>query len=177
MADPSASSPAAFSAALAAAAAAAGWAPLARVDAALLVFVLSAVPPGARLHALLASVVRALRPGGALLVRDHGLYDLPMLRFPPAAQRGSCGRVFARGDGTLARFFDKDALADEVEAAAAAAGAPLRRDAAEWCCVVVRNRAAGVEMRRVFVHAAWTRLPEEETAAGITAASRTAYAA
>jgi hypothetical protein len=127
------------------------------------VFVLSAVPPP-RLQAMVAAVAACIRPGGALLARDYGLYDLPMLRFSAAAARGDSGRLFARGDGTLARFFDRDELAHVIIDGAAAAGVRLACDAAEWCCVVVRNRAAGVAMRRVFVHAVFTRHDEENAA-------------
>ena len=72
------------------------------IRAACLVFVLSAVPPDA-LPAFLDSVRRAVSPGGVVFFRDYGVYDLPMLRFAPSARRES--RVYARGDGTLARFF------------------------------------------------------------------------
>ena len=91
-----------LAAAAAAAAADAGFPADAPIRAACLVFVLSAVPPDA-LPAFLDSVRRAVSPGGVVFFRDYGVYDLPMLRFAPSARRES--RVYARGDGTLARFF------------------------------------------------------------------------
>ncbi len=72
-------------------AAAAGDVLLANVhaDVALLVFTLSALLPH-DMHAMLVRCYNALRPGGRLLVRDYGLYDMPMLRFTADAQRGPC---------------------------------------------------------------------------------------
>jgi methyltransferase-like protein 6 len=142
------------------------------VDAVLAVFVLSAVPPR-RLGAMLASIASCLRPGGALLIRDYGLYDLPQLRFPRAAARGDTGRLFARQDGTLARFFERDELVAEVCAGAADAGVALACGEAEWCCVVVRNRSKGVAMRRVFVHAVFTRHAEVDVASEAACEART----
>jgi methyltransferase-like protein 6 len=47
--------------------------------------------------------VQALRHGGLLLVRDHGLYDITQLRIPRERQVGK--RLFRRLDGTLCYFF------------------------------------------------------------------------
>ena len=44
-----------------------------------------------------------LRPGGVVLFRDYGLYDMSMLRFPGAQMLGE--RLYRRGDGTLAYFY------------------------------------------------------------------------
>lgn len=44
-------------------------------DALLIMFTLSAVTP-AQQHEMLRNALRALRPGGLLLLRDHGLYDM-----------------------------------------------------------------------------------------------------
>lgn len=51
----------------------------------------------------LALHVQALRPGGRLLVRDHGLYDLTQLRLPP--QQRLAQNLYRRLDGTLCYFF------------------------------------------------------------------------
>ena len=154
-ADPSAAAPAEFAAALSAAVALAGWSPLVAFDAVLAVFVLSAVPP-ARLPNFLAAVCARIRPGGALLVRDYGIYDQAHLRFSPAAARDGSGRLFSRHDGTLARFFERDELVDVVCSGAAGGGVHLV-GAADWHTVAVRNRAKAITMRRVFVHAVFTR--------------------
>lgn len=51
-------------------------------DVAMLVFTLSAVPPDS-MGAALQTAWAFLRPGGTLLIRDYGLYDMTALRFPP----------------------------------------------------------------------------------------------
>lgn len=79
----------------------------ATVDLVTLIFVLSAIPP-ARVEAALANLLRVLRPGGQLLFRDYGLYDLAQLRQPPGSTLGT--NYYARADGTLARFFERDEL-------------------------------------------------------------------
>ena len=150
-----------LAAAASAAAADAGFPADEPIRAAMVVFVLSAVPPDA-LPAFLASVRRALPPGGFVFFRDYGAYDLPMLRFAPSARRGGArSRVYARGDGTLARFF----LVDEIRDAFANAGFEevTDRDDAEpvrYCCVHNENRKKGIKMRRVFVHGVF-RKPRE----------------
>jgi len=65
-------------------------------DMCLLVFTLSAVPP-VDMSALLKVASAALRPGGELLVRDYGLYDMAQLRFPPRQKLGE--RLYHRFRG------------------------------------------------------------------------------
>ena len=52
-------------------------------DICMLICTLSAVPPDL-MHAMLQTSLQCLRPGGLLLVRDYGCYDMVQLRFPPA---------------------------------------------------------------------------------------------
>lgn len=60
-------------------------------------------PPARRAANLVSAVLRCLRPGGLVCVRDYALFDLPHLRFPESKRLGE--RLYQRGDGTLARFF------------------------------------------------------------------------
>lgn len=71
----------------------------ASADACLLIFTLAAVHPD-HMPAVLAAAHRVLKPGGKLYVRDHGLYDMTSLRFPPEQRisdslyfRCACGLV------------------------------------------------------------------------------------
>jgi methyltransferase-like protein 6 len=53
-----------------------------QADICLLIFTLSAVHPD-NMADVLRVAFSGLRPGGALLFRDYGLYDMPSMRFPP----------------------------------------------------------------------------------------------
>lgn len=56
-------------------------------DAALLVFTLSALLPH-EMPAMLRHATAALRPGGRLLLRDYGRWDMAQLRFPGSQMLG-----------------------------------------------------------------------------------------
>lgn len=67
------------------------------VDLASLIFVLSAIQPAS--WATVAHVAyRALRPGGILLFRDYGRYDMAQLRFKPGHKISD--NFYMRQDGT-----------------------------------------------------------------------------
>ena len=112
-------------------------------DAALMLFMASAVPP-ARVAALFVEAAANLRPGGELLVRDYGAFDAAELRFGTGQRLGR--HLFMRSDGTLAAFFE----VSQLKRWAAAAGLHVRE-----CRYLHRkyaNRALGITLRRVFVH-------------------------
>jgi len=139
----------------------------ARADVALIMFTLSAVPPtDGGMGAMLRNAAAALRPGGRLCIRDHGLGDLVQLRIPPeqvvfgdsadgGGGAGGDGRSdlfwYKRGDGTLAYFY----TTEELAAMGAAAG--LRAERCEYACVINQNRRLRQELRRVFVQAEFVR--------------------
>ncbi|KAI7838547.1 hypothetical protein COHA_007690 [Chlorella ohadii] len=112
-------------------------------DSCLLVFTLSALAPEDQ-PALLAHAYAALRPGGLLLFRDYGLYDMAQLRFPGTQLLGDC--LYRRSEGTLAYFFSTQAIASLAEAAG------FETLECEYARVQLRNRKNGAAMRRVFVH-------------------------
>ena len=73
-------------------------------DAALLIFVLSAVPV-AHMPTVLHDICRVLRPNALLCFRDYGIYDMSHLR--STADQWLGGRTFYRGnEHTLVTFFD-----------------------------------------------------------------------
>ncbi|PNW71911.1 hypothetical protein CHLRE_16g668100v5 [Chlamydomonas reinhardtii] len=117
-------------------------------DALLIMFTLSAVPPQQQL-VMLQHAWRSLAPGGRLLIRDHGLYDMVQLRIPPEQWVGP--NLYKRGDGTMAYFFSLEDMA----ARATQAGFDITE--LKYVTVVNRNRKSGLELRRVFIHCVFTK--------------------
>lgn len=77
------------------------------VDITSLIFVLSAIHPDA--WGKVARVAwRALKPGGVLLFRDYGRYDMAQLRFKPGHKISD--NFYMRQDGTRTYYFTEEEL-------------------------------------------------------------------
>lgn len=122
-------------------------------DVILCVFVLSAVDP-AHAKIFIRQVYETLKPGAYCCFRDYGMFDLPMMRFPPKSYRSSeerdfddCPpRLFVRGDGTLSRFFHCETVGMLFEEAGFAT------EELRYATVFNINRNTKQKLKRVFVH-------------------------
>lgn len=74
----------------------------ASLDIATLIFVLSAIHPD-KFELVVKNIFRLLKPGGMLLFRDYGLYDMAQLRFKPGHKIAE--NFYMRQDGTRSYYF------------------------------------------------------------------------
>lgn len=119
------------------------------VDAAIMLFVLSAIPPG-KMGVVFKKVANSLKPGGQLFFRDYGIYDMSQLRLRPGSQLSD--KFYVRQqDGTMTYFFEKE----EIEALGRNAG--LEVQSCHYYKKTIVNRKRDVEMKRVWIQAIFTK--------------------
>eukprot|EP00250_Pteridium_aquilinum_P005962 c15970_g1_i3 orf=661-1104(+) len=118
------------------------------IDIITMVFTLSSIPPQQMQH-VIKECFSVLKPGGLVLFRDYGLYDMTMQRFSPAQKVGE--RLYHRGDGTLSYFFTPDVLRGLFT------DAGFIEEENFYCCVELRNRRKELPMKRVWIHAKFSK--------------------
>lgn len=79
------------------------------LDVATLVFVLSAIHPD-KFRMVVENVFRLMKPGGVVLFRDYGLYDMAQLRFK--AGHKIAENFYMRQDGTRSYYFNENEISD-----------------------------------------------------------------
>lgn len=118
--------------------------PEASLDAITGIFVLSALNPNS-LSGAFSKIFRALRPGGLLLFRDYGRYDLTQLRLKP--DRLIDEDFYFRGDGTTVYFFTEEKLR-ELAALVGFEVIQIRNDRR-----IITNRHRRIKMYRNWIQA------------------------
>lgn len=112
------------------------------IDVIVLVFVLSALNPSTY-EAAFRKLARLLRPGGLILFRDYGRYDMTQLRF----KMGSLitENFYARGDGTQVYYTTQE----ELQLLAENAGLIVEQNAIDRRLIV--NRLRKLKMYRIWI--------------------------
>ena len=137
-----------------------------------LMFVLSAISPGATMTAAIAATASALREGGRMLIRDYAQGDGAQKRLQAATrpkQLDDAGRFFVRQDGTRAYYFELEELSRLVEAHG------FVTERCEVTCRETVNRAKGLAIARRYVTATFVKVGGG--GGGAAAAARVAPAA
>ncbi|XP_064420114.1 mRNA N(3)-methylcytidine methyltransferase METTL8 [Latimeria chalumnae] len=114
----------------------------------LLVFVLSPIHPD-RMQWVVHRLAKLLKPGGMLLFRDYGRYNLSQLRF----KKGRClfENWYVRGGGTRVYFFTKDEMHNIVTSV----GLNEIQNLLDQRLQV--NRRKGVTMQRVWLQSKYQK--------------------
>ena len=112
------------------------------VDIVSAIFVLSSIHPDNH-QAVFKNLASVLKPGGVLLFRDYGVYDMTMIRFGPGSKIQD--RFYSRQDGTRSYFFNVEEIARFAEAAG------LQVAENQFVSRRTINKKEGVDVPRTFV--------------------------
>jgi len=96
-----------------------------------------------------SNLATLLRPGGSILFRDYGMYDLAQLRFKGTSLLRD--NYYVRADGTTSYFFTKDCL-DDLFSSAGLSKVELREDNR-----MLVNRRKSLKMCRRWIQARYSK--------------------
>lgn len=118
------------------------------VDIVSMIFVLSAIHPS-KFSDTIQNIYRCLLPGGIVLVRDYGIYDMAMLRFGPGSKLAD--RLYVRQDGTRSYYFTEEELRELFESAGfeVATNSYVTRQTV--------NKKEGIDAQRIFIQAKFVK--------------------
>jgi methyltransferase-like protein 6 len=77
------------------------------IDKCLLIFVLSAINPDMMVHSL-QNLAAVMKPGGRVLFRDYGIYDMAEIRLAEQKGHKISENFYVRKDGTRAYYFSEE---------------------------------------------------------------------
>lgn len=112
------------------------------VDIVTLIFVLSSIHPD-KFHQTLRNIYKLLKPGGILLFRDYGLYDMAQIRFKPGHKISE--NFYMRQDGTRSYFFS----IDFTEKLFSGSGFNIAKNAYIYRRTI--NKKENVDVGRIFI--------------------------
>ena len=118
-----------------------------------MIFFLSAIHPKEHFN-VLSKICSCMKPGGHILFRDYGAYDLAMLRFIKKKKGilDLSSMLFKRGDDTLACFFEIETLSEVMLKSG------FECVKSEYCTVESKNIKRELVMRRVFINAIFRKI-------------------
>ncbi|KAG0172569.1 hypothetical protein DFQ28_010317 [Apophysomyces sp. BC1034] len=124
------------------------------LDVIVLIFVLSALTPEQWDQAII-NIHKMLKPGGLVLFRDYGRYDLAQLRFKE--KRLLKENFYIRGDGTRVYFFTPEEIASMFSASGEAGPRfAIEQNAVDRRLIV--NRSRKLKMYRVWLQGKFRKL-------------------
>ncbi|GMM37095.1 tRNA(Thr) (cytosine(32)-N(3))-methyltransferase [Saccharomycopsis crataegensis] len=125
------------------------------LDIVVMIFVFSALAPN-QWNAAIKNISKLLKPGGTLLFRDYGRYDLAQVR----VKKGRLleDNFYIRGDGTRVYFFTEEELREMF---INQIGFEEKRIATDRRLLV--NRKKQLKMHRIWLQAVFNRPSENDT--------------